>query len=218
MAKRHNDYYTYAFLREDRTPYYIGKGRGKRIYSNQRRIKVPKDKSRIIYLKKNLSEAEAFKHEIYMIAILGRKDIGTGILRNCTDGGEGASGRVVPQEVRERISNKQIGKRMSELSRKRMSSSQRGNKNACGTRTEECKRNNSIAQTGKKLSKEHKQIISKKLLNRKKSPEHSRKIGLSKVGNQYVLGRKWWVSCTGETCLATECPGPEWQRGRKWRG
>ena len=35
-----------------------------------------KDKSRIIFLKQNLTEEEAFKHEIYMIAVFGRKDLG----------------------------------------------------------------------------------------------------------------------------------------------
>ncbi len=55
-------YYTYAYLREDKTPYYIGKGKGSRIYSANRRIKPPKDKSRIIYLKQNLTEEEAFRH------------------------------------------------------------------------------------------------------------------------------------------------------------
>jgi hypothetical protein len=86
------NYYTYAYLREDRTPYYIGKGKGNRIYStNGRRLKPPKDRSRIIFLKQNLTEEEAFKHEIYMIAVFGRKDLGTGILGNLTDGGEGPS-------------------------------------------------------------------------------------------------------------------------------
>jgi len=94
MATQRNDYYTYAYLREDRTPYYIGKGRGYRIYSRQRLIKPPDDKSRIIFLKKNLTEEEAFKHEIYMIAIFGRKDLGTGILRNLTNGGDGVSGII----------------------------------------------------------------------------------------------------------------------------
>ena len=103
-----NDYYTYAYLREDRTPYYIGKGRGKRIHSKQRRIKAPKDKSLILFLKEGLTEAEAFKHEIYMIAILGRKDLGTGILRNLTDGGEGTSGCIRPpctEETKEKLSD-----------------------------------------------------------------------------------------------------------------
>ena len=85
-------YYTYAYLREDRTPYYIGKGTGRRIYSTNRKgLKPPKDKSRIIFLKQNLTEEEAFKHEKYMIAVFGRKDLGTGILHNKTDGGEGTS-------------------------------------------------------------------------------------------------------------------------------
>jgi hypothetical protein len=86
-------YYTYAYLREDRTPYYIGKGSGRRIYENKGRpCGKPKDKSRIIFLKQNLTEEEAFKHEIYMIAVFGRIDLGTGILNNRSDGGEGNSG------------------------------------------------------------------------------------------------------------------------------
>lgn len=93
------DYYTYAYLREDKTPYYIGKGKGNRIYSKQRTIKPPKDKSRIIFLKQNLTEKESFKHEKYMIAVFGRKDLGTGILHNRTNGGEGTSGYVYTEET-----------------------------------------------------------------------------------------------------------------------
>ena len=90
-----NRFYTYAYLREDRTPYYIGKGTGKRIYNRTKGdIKPPRDKSRIIFLKQNLTEEEAFKHEKYMIAVFGRKDLGTGILHNRTNGGEGSSGHL----------------------------------------------------------------------------------------------------------------------------
>ena len=87
------EYYTYAYLREDGTPYYIGKGRNNRAYNGDcKSVKVP-PKNRILFLKMGLTEEDAFKHEIYMINILGRKDIGTGILRNLTDGGEGFSSR-----------------------------------------------------------------------------------------------------------------------------
>jgi hypothetical protein len=86
-------YYTYAYLREDKTPYYIGKGCGNRINENKGRpCKKPIDKSRIIFLKQNLTEEEAFKHEKYMISVFGRKDLGVGILYNKTDGGDGVSG------------------------------------------------------------------------------------------------------------------------------
>jgi hypothetical protein len=86
-------FYTYAYLREDRTPYYIGKGSGRRVYKRTKKcIKPPKDKSKIIFLKQNLTEEEAFKHEKYMIAVFGRKDLGTGILYNKSDGGDGVSG------------------------------------------------------------------------------------------------------------------------------
>ena len=96
-----NRFYTYAYLREDGTPYYIGKGqRGRAYRKDGKPCVVPKDKSRIIFLKQNLTEEEAFKHEIYMIAVFGRKDLGTGILRNKTDGGEGSSGAIISEETK----------------------------------------------------------------------------------------------------------------------
>jgi len=102
-------YYTYAYLRKDRTPYYIGKGSGRRIYGNKGRpCEKPKDKSRIIFLKQNLTEEEAFKHEIYMIAVFGRKDLGTGILYNKSDGGEGNSGYKHTEKNKEKF--KEYGK------------------------------------------------------------------------------------------------------------
>lgn len=88
------NYYTYAYLREDGTPYYIGKGKGRRAYNrNCKSAHMPDNKDNIIFLKTNLTEEEAFIHEIYMIAVLGRKDNNTGILRNMTDGGEGFSSK-----------------------------------------------------------------------------------------------------------------------------
>jgi hypothetical protein len=104
-------YYTYAYLREDRTPYYVGKGRGRRIRQKHNGFYPPKDKSRIIFLKQNLTEEEAFKHERYMIAVFGRIDLGTGILHNRTDGGEGSSGHLSPLK----------GKKLSEEHRRKLS-------------------------------------------------------------------------------------------------
>lgn len=104
-------YYTYAYLREDGTPYYIGKGSGDRINKNHGRPcnKPPLD--RRIKLKKNLTEDEAFKHEEYMIALYGRLDLGTGILYNKSDGGEGKSGLVHSQETRQKMSISGKGKK-----------------------------------------------------------------------------------------------------------
>jgi hypothetical protein len=133
----HNKFYTYAYLRKDRTPYYIGKGNGYRIYDKDKReFKPPKDKSRIIFLKQNLTEEEAFKHEIYMIAVFGRKDLGTGILRNRTDGGEGPSGAIRSEEWklnqsknRKGKNNPNYGKLFSEKHRKKMSEAKIGSNN-----------------------------------------------------------------------------------------
>lgn len=128
-----NDYYTYAYLRKNRTPYYIGKGKGNRC--NQKHGKncnPPKDKSRIIKLKQNLTEEESFKHEKYMIAVFGRKDLGTGILHNRSDGGNGTSGYNHTEETKRKIS--ESNKNPSEETKIKMSEARI--KNGC-TLTEE---------------------------------------------------------------------------------
>lgn len=118
-----NRFYTYAWLRRDGTPYYIGKGTNKRAYTRSDRRynrRPPKDESRILILKQNLSEKEAFKHERYMIAVFGRKNNGTGILINLTDGGEGVSGLVVGEETRRKMSKVRKGRILSEEHKKKV--------------------------------------------------------------------------------------------------
>ena len=99
-------FYVYAYLREDETPYYIGKGQGNRAYVKHKNYSnPPSDLSRIIFLETNLSEEDAFLLERQYIAKFGRKDNGTGILRNMTDGGEGMSGFKHTEETKEKLKN-----------------------------------------------------------------------------------------------------------------
>jgi len=184
-------YYTYAYLREDKTPYYIGKGQGNRIYKKGTgEVHPPKDKSRIIYLKQNLTETEAFRHEIYMIDVFGRKDLGTGILHNRTDGGEGLSGAIRSDETRRKIGD--ANKNPSEETRKRMSEASKGenNPNYGKTASEETKKRMSVAH--KNPSEE----ILKKL-------------------SENTKGTKWWTDSCGNRKRMVECPGNDWKLGRK---
>jgi hypothetical protein len=208
-------YYTYAYLREDNTPYYIGKGKRNRIYYKGRcEIKIPKDKSRIIFLKQNLTEEEAFKHEIYMIAVFGRKDLGTGILRNKTNGGDGISGYVVSDETRKKMSESHKGennhfynKSHSQETKDKMSDLNKGkyvgDKNPMfgknhsqevKDRISESKQGKYVGNKNPMFGKNHSQEVKDKISNLKKGKTHSdeskRKMSESHKGEKnYFYGK-----------------------------
>ena len=110
-------HFTYAYLREDGTPFYIGRGKGRRAFQTSHNVKVP-PRERVLFLKTGLTFAESIDHERYMIAVFGRKDNGTGILRNLTDGGEGMEGWVVTEETRNRMRQSHLGNRHSDENKK----------------------------------------------------------------------------------------------------
>jgi len=141
-------FYVYAYLRtKDLTPYYIGKGKNNRAWQKSHSVIVPKDLNRIVILETNLSEIGALAIERRMIRWYGRKDIGTGILHNKTDGGEGPAG-IIPWNK-----DIKIGSYLSEKGRK------------------------TISEANKKPRKDtHKERISEALKGKTKSEEHKRKL------------------------------------------
>ena len=118
-------YYTYAYLREDGTPYYIGKGKGRRSHQKHNGF-YPPSKERILLLKQNLTEDEAFRHEVYMISIFGRKDLGNGILYNKTDGGRGCAHKIMTEQDLYNRSKGRLGKQLSESHKRRISEANTG--------------------------------------------------------------------------------------------
>jgi len=154
-------YYIYAYIRQDGTPYYIGKGKNNRAWNKHYNIKRPKNEKQIVIMESNLTEIGALALERFYIRWYGRKDNGTGILRNMTDGGEGVHNRVGwkhSEETKNKIKESNIGKIRSAESNLKQSKSMK-NKNL-----------------GMKKSQEMKEKLSKSLKGRKKSEEWVKKI------------------------------------------
>lgn len=123
-----NSYYVYVYLRKsDLTPYYVGKGCHGRAFAKAHNVKVPLDKSRIIFVETNLTNIGACAIERRLISWYGRKDLGTGILRNLTDGGDrGTAGLKHSKTTRLKISLSNRGKKMSAEAVEKTAAAKRG--------------------------------------------------------------------------------------------
>ena len=198
------NYYTYAYLREDKTPYYIGKGIGNRIYKRRKTdIKPPKDKSRIIFLKQNLTEEEAFRHEKYMISVFGRIDLGTGILRNRTDGGEGTSNHGTPEQRSEAARKRQASmtpEQRSEAVRKgranmtpeqRSASARKGNANKTPEQRSEASRKGNANKTPEQRS------AGARKANANRTPEQQREAGRKAFSQKFQCTETGFISNAG---------------------
>lgn len=126
------DYYVYVYLNQlkpgnwfyknlkfDYQPFYVGKGRRqrdinhlcpymlkKKSYKNStiKSIKNITGEYPIHYrMFENLTNTQAIDIEVDFIKTFGRKDINTGILTNCTDGGDGANN--FSKEVLRKVGN-----------------------------------------------------------------------------------------------------------------
>lgn len=177
-------FYVYQWIREDDSPYYIGKGKGKRAWLKTKRHSPPKDKTRIQILAKNLYEHESFILEKKLIRLYGRKDIGTGILQNRTEGGDGVSGLIFSLEHRERIGR-----------------ASKGNTHNIGRiHTQETKEKDRLASTGRILSEEACEKISISKLGKPRSTETCEKLKLANTGktHSFEARTKMSISRTGK--------------------
>jgi len=165
------NFYVYRYIRLDtNTPFYVGKGKGKRAFS----IKTHNDFCRKIAYKhgydveillNDLTEKEAFKKEVEFIKLY--KSLGY-CEANLTLGGEGWAGLKHSAESREKISNSLKGRKQ----------------------TEEERMAHSISLKGKKKSLETKQKLSNALKGRtawnkgltKNTDERMKKVSISNKG------------------------------------
>jgi hypothetical protein len=173
-----NKFYVYKYIRSKNSkhgpagsPYYIGKGCGKRAWSIKgHRIKPPVNTDNIIFISTGISNEEALCLEKSLIKQYGRIDLGTGCLWNMTDGGDNPPGMK--------------GKHHSAKSKTKMRAAKLGKKT--GPHSAEWNANISKSQTGKVVSPETCALISKNHNHPKNlyTPEWCEKVSKSKIGKK----------------------------------
>jgi hypothetical protein len=224
-------YYVYAYLDSEveenisfddiiftHRPIYIGKGQSNRMFTHlndRKRYKyyfynklnkmiLEENIPLIVKLKEFGSEEEAIYLEIKLIKYLGRKKSG-GLLYNMTDGGDGVSGYVYTDNIKEKMSIKAIenknhlrlqdywnkntilsgenhpmyGKKHKQSSIDKMIESKTGTK-----QSEEWVEKRTAKLRGVPLSQEHKDKLSESNRGQKRSEETKKRQSIARLGKE----------------------------------
>jgi hypothetical protein len=219
-------YYVYMYLRsrdsnsvsqgKKGTPYYVGKGCKYRAWERHTNVRTPKDHSNIIIIAQELTEQVALSIERVQIAMWGRINVQSGILRNKAEGGEGSAGFRHTEEMKTHFS----------VTRKGRAAPNKGKPASPETRARM-----KLAATLKDPPKEStKEKIRQTLTGRKRPPEVGAKISATQKGKpkqkgpkhspefkammgDLVRGSHYWNNGV-DMKRSVECPGPGYVRGR----
>lgn len=137
-------FYVYAWLYPDGRPFYVGKGKSDRDVRPKNHnplftrivAKIARlgGRPHVVRWQRGLREDAALRLETAYIKLFGRRDNGTGILANMTDGGEGISGLVHSAKTRAKMSKAQSGRTNSPEARAKLSVAMRGKTHSAETR------------------------------------------------------------------------------------
>jgi hypothetical protein len=143
----------YAYLREKDSahgkagsPYYIGRMADAKRPWGRHTTPIPPDPRRVRLLRGGLTEQEANDWEKFYIKKFGRIDLGTGGLRNLTDGGEGISNPSAARRAQMSAAGK--GKTHSAETRAKLSAVLRNPSPELRAQRSEARRRNTAAKYG----------------------------------------------------------------------
>lgn len=152
-------------------------------------------------------QVEIFFHEFYDI---GRNPMFANKVKQ-TSKYFNAEGVPKSDQHKQRIKSSLLGLPKSESHRLNLSLAKQGK-----PVSEACRLAQIAAVKGKPKSSEHRRKIAEGNTGRKMGEESKKKMAKKRTENN--TGRSWWVNAQSITMFQHEKPGPEWQKGRKWKG
>jgi len=240
-------FYVYTLrVSNENAPFYVGKGCGRRVDAHVVQAQSNHKSHKCAKIRKALSlgydiitekvfeshdEQECFDLERSLIQQYGRRDLGTGVLTNVTDGGEGASGCLASPETRQKLSASHTGRPKSPETRQKLSDAKKGHTTSAATRQKisaaqkgrpvsEATR---AANMGRTISPETRQKMSAAQKGRPKSPEHCQKLSdaaakypRQEAADHIIAQRNSGMSASGYCLLRGIAPATfsAWLRNR----
>lgn len=218
-------YFVYIIETLDGTPLYVGKGKNNRpqahfdskanSYIARKIRKLGADNVRISFIQENLLSADAYLKETELIAKYGRRDNGTGILYNLSDGGEGSKGHRMTNEGKQFLRELNLGKKASDTTKEKLRQVSLGRQVTWGDKiktsltgishTDERRKNQSIAAINR-IAKMSKEDLSAKMKHMANSRDTSR-------GNN-SQARQCSVNDIVYSCVTEAAEQLKWSRKR----